>query len=47
MVWDIGTWEAVGDAAAGYRRGDLKFTLHGEKLQGEWVLVPHARQVGG
>ena len=39
MVWDIGTWEPVGDAAAGYRRGDLKFTLYGEKLQGEWVLV--------
>ena len=39
MLWDRGTWDAGGDPAAGFAKGDLKFTLHGEKLQGSWVLV--------
>ena len=39
MVWDRGTWEPIGDAAEGLRTGNLKFALHGEKLQGRWVLV--------
>ena len=29
----------VGDPAAGYRDGKLKFILHGQKLQGGWSLV--------
>jgi len=39
MVWDTGTWEALGDAAAMLKKGDLKFKLHGEKLKGEFVLA--------
>ena len=39
MVWDQGTWEPHGDADQGLRDGHLKFTLHGGKLQGDWVLV--------
>jgi len=40
MVWDNGTWEPEGaGAAAGLEHGDLKFTLHGKKLKGSWVLV--------
>ena len=40
MVWDIGTWTSeVSDVAAALRKGDLKFTLHGTKLKGSWVLV--------
>ncbi|MGN6424019.1 MAG: DNA ligase D [Asticcacaulis sp.] len=39
MLWDRGTWEPVGDPHEGLRKGDLKFRLHGERLQGEWVLV--------
>src|SRR5664280_2738873 len=39
MVWDIGTWEPVGDAQAMLAKGDLKFRLKGEKLQGEFVLA--------
>ena len=39
MVWDEGTWEPHGDAEQGLREGHLKFTLHGEKLKGDWVLV--------
>lgn len=38
MVWDRGTWESD-DPEAGFKKGDLKFTLQGEKLNGSWVLV--------
>ncbi len=39
LLWDRGTWEPVGDGEKGYRDGSLKFVLHGEKLQGGWMLV--------
>jgi bifunctional non-homologous end joining protein LigD len=39
MLWDRGTWEPLDDAQKGYREGRLKFILHGEKLQGGWMLV--------
>lgn len=39
MLWDEGTWEPVGDAEAGLKKGDLKFVLHGRRLRGKWVLV--------
>jgi bifunctional non-homologous end joining protein LigD len=40
MVWDQGTWTPESqDVAAALEKGDLKFTLHGEKLKGSWVLV--------
>jgi bifunctional non-homologous end joining protein LigD len=40
MVWDQGTWTPeVPDVAAALEKGDLKFTLHGKKLKGSWVLV--------
>lgn len=39
MVWDVGTWEPLGDASEMLRKGDLKFRLHGEKLNGEFVLA--------
>jgi len=40
MVWDRGTWVPDGpDVDAALRRGELKFTLHGTKLKGSWVLV--------
>lgn len=38
MLWDRGTWEAE-DPERGFKKGDLKFTLHGDKLHGSWVLV--------
>ena len=37
-IWDRGYWLAH-DPAKGLAKGDLKFALLGEKLQGEWVLV--------
>jgi bifunctional non-homologous end joining protein LigD len=40
MVWDNGEWiPEVDDVAAALQKGDLKFTLHGKKLHGSWVLV--------
>src|SRR6266704_3362611 len=47
MLWDRGHYELVGDApgVAQIERGDLKFRLHGEKLQGEFALV-HMRNRG-
>jgi len=39
MVWDVGTWEPVGDAPAMLKKGDLKFRLDGQKLKGEFALV--------
>src|SRR6185312_16095657 len=39
IVWDRGEWIPVGDPREGYRRGKLKFDLHGEKLHGRWNLV--------
>jgi bifunctional non-homologous end joining protein LigD len=40
MIWDQGTWTPESpDIAAALEKGDLKFTLHGKKLKGSWVLV--------
>src|SRR4051794_12661509 len=38
QLWDRGYWES-GDPERGFKKGDLKFTLHGDKLHGSWVLV--------
>ena len=38
QLWDRGTWESP-DPERGFKKGDLKFTLHGDKLHGSWVLV--------
>jgi bifunctional non-homologous end joining protein LigD len=40
MVWDRGEWEPESpDVNAALARGDLKFQLHGRKLNGSWVLL--------
>jgi bifunctional non-homologous end joining protein LigD len=41
MVWDRGTFSAIGDANANKQieRGEIKFNLNGEKLRGGFVLV--------
>jgi bifunctional non-homologous end joining protein LigD len=40
MIWDRGTWEPeVEDVDRALAKGNLKFTLHGKKLRGSWVLV--------
>jgi bifunctional non-homologous end joining protein LigD len=38
QLWDRGYWESD-DPERGFKKGDLKFTLDGEKLHGGWVLV--------
>src|SRR5687768_3299387 len=47
IVWDRGTWTPREDPREGYRKGKLKFTLNGEKLQGGWVLVRSHGKYGG
>jgi bifunctional non-homologous end joining protein LigD len=42
-IWDRGQWEPVGDAEEDYRKGALKFLLHGSKLRGRFVLA----RIGG
>ena len=41
MVWDYGTYEPenTDDVASALRKGELKFSLDGQKLKGSWVLV--------
>jgi len=39
IIWDKGIWSAIGDPNKGYRDGNLKFELHGHKLQGKWALI--------
>jgi bifunctional non-homologous end joining protein LigD len=47
MIWDRGTYSYGGDddvdpvegLRQGYRRGDFKFVLRGQRLTGSWVLV--------
>jgi bifunctional non-homologous end joining protein LigD len=44
MLWDRGTYEAEDGGGTeslreGYRRGDLKFVLHGTRLHGSWALI--------
>ena len=38
QLWDRGYWVSD-DPERGFKKGDLKFVLHGEKLHGSWVLV--------
>jgi bifunctional non-homologous end joining protein LigD len=38
QLWDRGYWESD-DPDKGFKKGDLKFTLDGEKLHGGFVLV--------
>ena len=41
MVWDYGTYkpEDTTNVSEALRKGELKFSLNGEKLKGSWVLV--------
>lgn len=41
QLWDRGYWTPEGDRSPdeALAVGDLKFTLHGERLSGSWVLV--------
>jgi bifunctional non-homologous end joining protein LigD len=45
LLWDRGYWKSD-DPEKGFKKGDLKFTLHGEKLHGSWVLVRMRNRAG-
>ena len=40
MLWDNGTWEPIAgkDPRTTLPEGHLHFTLHGRRMQGEWIL---------
>lgn len=49
MLWDRGTWEpdpGFDDIESYLRNGVLRFTLHGEKLRGSWMLTRMSDQQG-
>jgi bifunctional non-homologous end joining protein LigD len=47
MIWDRGTWTPESpDVDAALKKGELKFSLDGEKLHGGWVLVRLNRRGG-
>jgi bifunctional non-homologous end joining protein LigD len=47
MLWDRGTWEPTSDPHTGLESGHLAFTLHGERLKGEWDLIQmHGQKPG-
>lgn len=39
IIWDRGIWVPLGDPGQAYKRGNLKFELHGHKLHGRWALI--------
>jgi bifunctional non-homologous end joining protein LigD len=47
MLWDHGTWVPHGDVDEGLAKGHLKFTLHGEKMRGDWALVRMGGKAAG
>ena len=49
QLWDRGYWQPLGDrsAAEQLRKGELKFAMAGQRLQGSWVLVRMKRDRDG
>ncbi len=39
MLWDRGTWTPLEEPHAAFKKGAIKFELHGQKLTGHWTLV--------
>jgi len=40
MLWDTGTWAPIkGKSAKDLEKGHLHFTLDGERMKGEWLLI--------
>lgn len=47
MLWDRGTWAPIaGKSANDLKDGHLHFTLDGERMKGEWLLVRMKRRPG-
>jgi len=48
LLWDRGTWTPeVPDVDAALQKGELKFSLSGQKLSGSWVLIRTKRNGAG
>ncbi|QRX82426.1 DNA ligase D [Glaciimonas sp. PAMC28666] len=39
IIWDRGIWQPLDDPEIGLRDGNLKFSLQGHKLHGNWALL--------
>ncbi|MGB3166054.1 MAG: DNA ligase D [Alteraurantiacibacter sp.] len=47
MLWDRGRWAPVeGKSAKDLEKGHLHFTLEGERMQGEWLLIRLKKRPG-
>lgn len=47
MLWDRGTWEPVeGKSWKDIEKGHLHFTLEGERMKGEWLLIRLKKKPG-
>lgn len=46
-IFDHGVWSAAADPLESLAAGKIDFSLHGEKLQGNWKLIRTARQRSG
>ena len=47
MLWDRGTWAPIeGKSAKDLDKGHLHFTLDGERMQGEWLLIRLKKKPG-
>ena len=47
MLWDRGSWAPIeGKSASDLDEGHLHFTLHGERMQGEWLLIRLKKKPG-
>ena len=43
IVWDRGTWKSEKNIASSLKTGRLEFSLKGEKLAGNWILIRTGR----
>ena len=47
MLWDRGSWAPIeGKSAQDLDEGHLHFTLHGERMKGEWLLIRLKKKPG-
>ena len=47
MLWDRGTWSPIeGKSAKDLEKGHLHFTLEGERMKGEWLLIKLKQKPG-
>jgi bifunctional non-homologous end joining protein LigD len=46
-LWDRGAWSSAEDAPKALKKGRFHFTLHGEKMHGQWLLTRTRSKGGG